>query len=71
MAFISFHFLFRIGPFQWVTADSNKKIFPFLNSRIGLCAEGFSSLHSVSCSRFYDDMRLSVNLDKIAQILIL
>jgi hypothetical protein len=25
-AFISFHFLFRIGAFQWVTADSNKKI---------------------------------------------
>jgi hypothetical protein len=26
-AFICFHFLFRIGTFQWVMADSNKKIF--------------------------------------------
>jgi hypothetical protein len=48
MAFISFHFLFRIGPFQWVTADSNKKILPRFNSRIGLCAEGFSCLRSAS-----------------------
>jgi hypothetical protein len=29
IAFICFHFLLRIGTFQWVTADSNKKIFPF------------------------------------------
>jgi hypothetical protein len=28
-AFICFHKLFRIGTFQWVTADSNKKIFSF------------------------------------------
>jgi hypothetical protein len=27
IAFISFHFFFRIGPFQRVTADSNKKSF--------------------------------------------
>jgi hypothetical protein len=26
IAFICFHLLFRIGTFQWVTADSNKKI---------------------------------------------
>jgi hypothetical protein len=26
IAFISFQKLFRIGTFQWVTADSNKKI---------------------------------------------
>jgi hypothetical protein len=26
IAFFSFHLLFRIGTFQWVTADSNKKI---------------------------------------------
>jgi hypothetical protein len=26
-AFISFHFLFGIWTFQWVTADSNKKNF--------------------------------------------
>jgi hypothetical protein len=32
IAFIFFHFLFRIGTFQWVTADSNKKIFPFFRS---------------------------------------
>jgi hypothetical protein len=25
IAFISFYFLCRIGAFQWVTADSNKK----------------------------------------------
>jgi hypothetical protein len=25
IAFFSFHLLFRIGTFQWVTADSNKK----------------------------------------------
>jgi hypothetical protein len=29
IAFISFHFSFRIGTFQRVTADSNKKILPF------------------------------------------
>jgi hypothetical protein len=28
-AFISFHFLFRIGAFQRVTADSNKKVVSF------------------------------------------
>jgi hypothetical protein len=37
IAFISFHFLFRIGTFQWVTADSNKK-FP---SAISGCARRF------------------------------
>ena len=29
IAFICFHFLLRIGTFQWVTADLNKKIFSF------------------------------------------
>jgi hypothetical protein len=32
--FISFHFFFRIGAFQWVTADSNKKTFSFFDSLI-------------------------------------
>ena len=44
-AFISFHFLCRIGAFQWVTANPNKKIFLCLSSRLRLCAECFSSLH--------------------------
>jgi hypothetical protein len=49
IAFISFHYLFRIEPFQMVTADSNKKIPPFLNSRLGLRSKGglnSTQLHS-------------------------
>jgi hypothetical protein len=37
IAFISFQKLFRIGTFQWVTADSNKKI----PSAISGCARRF------------------------------
>jgi hypothetical protein len=37
IAFICFHLLFRIGTFQWVTADSNKK-FP---SAISGCERRF------------------------------
>jgi hypothetical protein len=38
IAFICFHFLFGIGTFQQVTADSNKKMFLRLSSLLGLCA---------------------------------
>jgi hypothetical protein len=37
-AFICFYLLFRIGTFQWVTADSNKKIRP-LSARVAGCAQ--------------------------------
>jgi hypothetical protein len=37
IAFICFHLLFRIGTFQWVTADSNKKILPAISG----CARRF------------------------------
>jgi hypothetical protein len=36
IAFISFHFLFRIENFQWVTGEERKKIWFGLNSRDGL-----------------------------------
>jgi hypothetical protein len=39
VAFIPFHFLFQIEPFQCVTADKNEKIFAGSNSRLKLCAE--------------------------------
>jgi hypothetical protein len=38
-AFISFSLLFRIGAFQWVTLDSNKKITPPLSSLLRLYAK--------------------------------
>jgi hypothetical protein len=46
IAFISFQKLFRIGTFQWVTADSNKKIL----SAISGCARRFEVN--------FDDVRL-------------
>jgi hypothetical protein len=49
-AWISLDSFGRIGTFQGVTANPNKKIFPSLNSRYGLCSkpswrDTFSSFH--------------------------
>jgi hypothetical protein len=43
IAFISFHFLFRIETFQWVMGEKNKKICLGLNSRDGLSRGVFPS----------------------------
>jgi hypothetical protein len=45
--FISFHFLLRIGTFQWVKADSNKKIILLFDAlRAEPPAEADSIFHS-------------------------
>jgi hypothetical protein len=49
-AFIYFHFLFRIGTFQWVAREKNIKISPPPGSRVRLWANGSNS-HSFWSSR--------------------
>jgi hypothetical protein len=49
--FICFHEFFRIGTFQRVTADSNKKIRLGFCSRLRLCAKDLQSdAHAISLS---------------------
>jgi hypothetical protein len=50
LAFISFHFLFRIEPFQWVAREKNKKIASSPGSRGRLWAK-ISNNHGFSSSR--------------------
>src|SRR5580692_10679066 len=38
IAFICFHYFFRIGTFQWVTAEKDKKVFSPFGSRLRFCA---------------------------------
>jgi hypothetical protein len=46
IAFISFHLFFRIGTFQWVIGEKNKKIRLVVNSRVRLCLKLFFPLSS-------------------------
>jgi hypothetical protein len=47
LAIVYWRLFFRIGTFQWVTADSNKKNPLLLNSRLRLCGKRFNSYFSV------------------------
>src|SRR6202042_2807319 len=46
-ACISLFSLGRIGTFQWVTANPSKKIWPCVNSRLGLRAKRLTSQPSI------------------------
>jgi hypothetical protein len=43
LAFISFHFLFRVEPFQWVAREKNKKIASCFGSRSRLWANALAA----------------------------
>jgi hypothetical protein len=50
IAFICFHKFFRIGTFQGVTADSNKKISLLLTRASGCCQKASKSIFLSFCS---------------------
>jgi hypothetical protein len=57
IAFFYLRLFFRIGTFQWVTGDSNKKIRPVLGSAFDVSSQHLSCLSAVASLRGADSIR--------------